>query len=350
MKMNTAFEQQALPLRERYQQLKEQHPKMRIRNLAAQMRVSEMELVAAGCGDIRSTLLKEPAQDIFKELGSLGRVMALTRNEWCVHERHGKYEEIRAGKTMGIVLGPDIDLRMFFGSWKHTYAVNDGGRFSIQFFDTAGHAIHKVYITDESDQNAYRGLVEQYTDPDPLWPVLSPTPAKEDFSASEATPALRTDWLAMKDTHDFFGLLKKHKLSRLSALSGAGVDLAQEVPNDLAEQMLKDVAERDIPFMCFVGNDGMIQIHSGPVKKLMRMGPWFNVLEPHFNLHLDTTAIVSTWIVNKPSEDGWVTSLECFAENGDMIAQFFGARKPGIPELASWRELLVGYCPQPLAA
>ena len=54
----------------------------------------------------------------------------------------------------------------------------------------------------------------------------------------------------------------------------AGPDLAQQVDNGLAERMLEDVAERDISFMCFVGNKGMIQIHSGPVKKLMRTGPW----------------------------------------------------------------------------
>jgi len=348
--MTASFDQQAAPLRKRYAELKAEQPKARIRNLAAQMSVSEMELVAAGCGEIRSTRLREPAQGIFKELGSLGRVMALTRNDWCVHERHGRYEEIRAGKTMGIVLGPDIDLRMFFGGWKTIWAVNDGGRSSLQFFDKAGDAIHKVYMTDESDKPAYDALVEKYADPAPQWPGVEPRVAKPGTTAPQAPPELRSDWLAMEDTHEFYGLLQKHNLSRLTALRGVGADLAQEVGNDLAERMLTDVAERDIPFMCFVGNHGMIQIHSGPVKKLMRTGPWFNVLEPHFNLHLDTTAIVSTWIVNKPSKDGWVTSLECFAENGDMIVQFFGARKPGVPELSSWRELLAGYCPLPLAA
>lgn len=348
--MTLAIEEISKSLRERYARLKDENPKARIRNLAQKMSVSEVELVAANCGDIRSTPLRGPAQDIFKELGSLGRVMALTRNEWCVHERHGRYEEIRAGKTMGIVLGPDIDLRMFFGDWKTTWAVNDGGRLSIQFFDGAGTAIHKVYVTDESDTAAYHALVEKYAEGAETWPAVQEAAAPEDSTVTQATPALRSDWLSMKDTHEFHSLLQKHKVARLTALRAVGADLAQEVSNDLAERMLRDVAERDIPFMCFVGNRGMIQIHSGPVKKLMRMGPWFNVLEPHFNLHLDTTAIVSTWVVNKPSKDGWVTSLECFAENGDMIVQFFGARKPGVPELASWRELLVGYCPLPLAA
>src|SRR3546814_2185961 len=92
-----------------------------------------MELVAAGCGGIESTLLTEPAQDIFKELGTLGTVKALTRNEWCVHERNGRYEDIRAGKSMGIVVGPDIDLRMF-RSEEHTSELQSLMRISYAVF------------------------------------------------------------------------------------------------------------------------------------------------------------------------------------------------------------------------
>lgn len=348
--MTTTYEAAAQALRDRYSQLKTENPKARIRALAQQMAVSEVELVAANCGGIQSILLREPAQDIFKELGGLGRVMALTRNEWAVHERHGKYEDIRAGKTMGIVVGPDIDLRMFFSSWKSTWAVNDGGRLSLQFFDASGEAIHKVYVTDDTDADAYQALVKKFADPNPMWPELIPAEARQGDTPVQDPAQLRTDWLDMKDTHQFYSLLQRHKVNRLAALRAVGADLAQELPNDAAERMLEDVAARDISFMCFVGNRGMIQIHSGPVKKLMRMGPWFNVLEPHFNLHLDTTAIVSTWVVNKPTADGWVTSMECYDLHGELIVQFFGARKPGVPELAAWRELLVEYCPVSLAA
>lgn len=348
--MTTEFEQHSLFLRARHAALLAAMPKARIRHLADKMNVSEVELVAAGCGKIQSMLLKEPAQNILRELGSLGRVMALTRNDWCVHERHGRYEQVRVGKSMGIVLGPDIDLRLFFGDWQTAWAVNDGGRLSLQFFDKSGGAIHKVYCTDETDIAAYHALVQKYQDPAPVWPLVAARTETPDQTLSEAPAALRDKWLAMKDTHAFFSLLQRHNVSRLTAIRGVGPDLAQEVPNDTAEKMLHAVAGQQIPMMCFVGNRGLIQIHSGPVQKLLRMGPWFNVLEPHFNLHLDTTAIVESWVVNKPSDDGWVTSLECYAENGEMIVQFFGARKPGIPELADWRRLLVDYCPLPLAA
>ena len=105
-----------------------------------------------------------------------------------------------------------------------------------------------------------------------------------------------------------------------------------------------------LSIMCFVGNRGMIQIHTGPVEQLRRTGPWYNVLDPKFNLHLDTTAIASAWVVNKPTSDGWVTSLELYSSSGDLIAQFFGERKPGKPELPGWRELMLGLCRVPLAA
>jgi len=342
--------ERAVQLRAQYEAAAARDPRLRIRNIAAELGVSELELVAAGAGGASTVALRTPPQDTFRELGSLGRVMALTRNEWCVHERHGRYEDIRAGKSMGIVLGPDIDLRMFFRDWAHAWAVEAGGRRSLQFFDRAGTAVHKVYQTPETDAAAWSALVRDHADAQPAWPVPEPLTPREGDLAAAAPPELRTDWLAMQDTHEFFELLKRHGVGRLTALRDVGADLAQQVPVETAERMLNDVAAGDVSFMCFVGNHGMIQIHSGPIKTLRRTGPWFNVLEPHFNLHLNTEAIDRAWVVNKPTVDGWVTSLECFSAEGEMIVQFFGARKPGQPELPQWRALLESYCPIPLAA
>lgn len=341
---------QGAVLRARYEALAAEEPGLRRRNMAERLGVSELEVVAAHCGDVDAILLKSPPQVIFRELGRLGRVMALTRNDHCVHERHGQYEDIKAGEQMGIVLGPDIDLRVFFSDWASTLAVNEAGRRSLQFFDSAGTALHKVFLTDASDVRAYEALVAQFAEPAPQFPEVRPLGPKARPANGPLSHTFRDDWLAMKDTHEFHCLLKRHDVARLHALEGVGPDLAQKVSNDQAERMLTDVAERDIPFMCFVGNHGIIQIHSGPVKALRRTGPWFNVLEPHFNLHLDTTGIVSTWVVNKPSEDGWITSLECFDDRDELIVQFFGVRKPGVPELASWRSLMMSYCTVPLAS
>jgi len=145
-------------------------------------------------------------------------------------------------------------------------------------------------------------------------------------------------------------MLRQFKVSRLGALRTAGQDLAQQVNDVAVETVLHRAAETGLPIMCFVANRGIVQIHTGPVKKLVRTGPWFNVLDPSFNLHLNTEAVVSSWVVNKPTVDGWVTSLELYGASGELIVQFFGERKPGKPELGEWRALLQSLCPVALAA
>ncbi|CAM3735958.1 putative hemin transport protein [Kerstersia gyiorum] len=348
---NTDFSSRAQALRARYDELKQARPQLRARDMAAELGVTEVELVAAGAGGVESTMLSyERPQDVFRELGSLGRVMALTRNDWCVHERKGSYLDVKAEGPVGLVLGPDIDLRVFFKDWASAWDVKQGELRSLQFFDRAGVAVHKVYLQPQSDVQAYEALVAKFRAAEPVWPAISTIEKPVEPETVSDPAALRTDWLAMKDTHEFFPLLKRFKVSRLGALRAAGKDLAQEVPADTLQRVLEGSAAAGTEIMCFVGNHGMIQIHSGPVKNLKAMGDWYNVLDPDFNLHLKTSAIASAWIVNKPTSDGWVTSLELYADNGEIIAQFFGARKPGKPELAAWRDLLVSLAPEPLAA
>src|SRR3546814_13767839 len=105
---------------------------------------------------------------------------------------------------MGIVVGPDIDLRIFFTDWKYTFAVNDNGRQSIQFFDRAGLAIHKVFCIEESDLAGYRALVEKFTDHDPRWPQTEPVEPAVWQDTVDQPAELREHWLGMKDTHQFF--------------------------------------------------------------------------------------------------------------------------------------------------
>ncbi len=336
-------------LQARNAQLQQDEPKLRIRDRALRRGGTEAELVAADCG-LASTALAGSAQEIVSALGVLGPVMALSRNDFAVHERHGSYTGIEAKGPVGIVLGPDIDLRLFFGSWKYFYAVTENGRQSLQFFDKSGLAVHKIYRTEQTDGPAWDALVARFAAAQKPEVVIEPVVAAVEADAPEDAAALRTHWLGLKDTHDFFTMLRQFKVSRLGALRAVGDDLAQAVEADGVERMLTRAAETELPIMCFVANRGIVQIHTGPVKKLLRTGPWFNVLDEKFNLHLNTEAVASSWVVSKPTSDGWVTSLELYAESGEMIVQFFGARKPGPPEIGAWRELLLSLSAQPLAA
>ena len=335
-------------LRTRHDALVADGPRLRIRERASRLGVGEAELVAAQCG-VASTPLAGTPQALLRELGTLGRVMALSRNDWCVHERHGRYEDIQADGPVGLVLGPDIDLRLFFSCWRHAFEVEEAGRRSLQFFDRAGVAVHKVYRTGATDADAWAALVARHAGPRVEVVPEAIAPADEAERADDPQ-AVRAHWLALDDTHAFVPLLRKFRLSRLGALRAAGPDLAQPVAVAEVERMLHAAAVQALPVMCFVGNRGIVQIHTGPVRRLARTGPWFNVLDPTFNLHLETEALSSAWVVNKPTRDGWVTSLECYVPGGDLVVQFFGARKPGQPELEAWRTLMASLCAEPLAA
>lgn len=332
-------------LADQWAALRRAEPGLRIRDAAARLGASEAELVATRVGD-GATRLRGPWPDLIAGVGALGPVMALTRNDDAVHERHGTYGALSGGGHVGLILGEDIDLRIFFDRWAHGFAVIEdtaaGPRRSLQFFAADGAAIHKIYATDATDGAAFAALVadRRHDDQSPGVAVAPPGPppaARPDHAIDAA--ALRADWAALRDTHDFFPLLRRHGAGREQAFRLAGPAFAEPVPRDAARRMLEGAAAGCVPIMVFVGNAGIIQIHTGPVSNLVATDPWLNVLDPAFNLHLREAAITGAWVVRKPSVDGTITSLELFGHDGALAVSFFGKRKPGAPELAAWRDL-----------
>lgn len=329
-------------IREQYESVKNENPKLRIRDIAKNMQVGEAQLVAMRIGD-GVTRLEGDFKEMLKEISSMGKVMALTRNDDAVHERKGIYNNVSFEGPVGLVVNPDIDLRLFMMHWAFGFAVTEGDRHSLQFFDKSGEAVHKIYLTEDSNKEAYDAFVKKYTAAEQTSEMATSAydapPAELPDSAIDVA-AFQQGWLNLKDTHEFYGLTRQHKLTRTQALRLAPEGHAMQVDNKAGIKMLETASERQVPIMVFVGNRGCIQIHTGTVTKLMETGPWFNVLDPDFNLHLKQEKVASTYIVKKPSADGMITSLELFDDKGEMIIQYFGKRKPGIPELEEWRAII----------
>ena len=346
-------EEESAHLRKHYEALKKENPKLRARDLASRLGVSEGELVASFVGE-NSVRLVDDIEGILKSLLSLGRVMALTRNESCVHERKGVYDNSEFLKHCPMVIGmfvnPDIDLRLFLSYWKYHFAVTNqtakGERKSLQFFDQEGTAIHKIYLTEDSDEKAYENLVSQFkSDSQETFIEVSPVEKKKEKPDSEIDwKGFRKAWEGLKDTHDFDMILRKFSLRREQALKNIGEDYAFQVSfnedSSVVSETLHLAKEKKCEIMVFVGNRGCLQIHTGPVENLVRYENWYNVMDSSFSLHLNENQVARSWIVKKPTKDGMVTSLELYDEKGELIVTFFGKRKPGIPELETWREIL----------
>jgi putative hemin transport protein len=321
-----------------------ENPKMRERDLAAQLGISEAELVAARCGE--GVVRIKPRLDVLLDgLGPVGEVMALTRNESAVHEKIGVYANINVGKQHAIVLNKDIDLRIFPDLWKHGFAVEKGEgediRRSLQFFDAAGEAVHKIHLRPASNLDAYAKLVESLRSKDQSRTVElgEVEPEQHDDSAPVDLDELRRRWQAMKDVHQFFGMLRKFKLGRRRALELIGEDFAWPLDREAVAALINLAANDGLPIMAFVGNRGCVQIHTGPVANIKPMGPWLNVMDETFHLHLRLDHIAEAWVVRKPTRDGHVTSVEAFDANRNLIIQFFGERNEGEEERQDWRFL-----------
>lgn len=327
------------------------NPKMRERDLAAQLGISELELLAAHCGD-GVTRIEGKVFDLLSALEPVGEVMALTRNESAVHEKIGVYDKIVGGDQNVLALGEQIDLRIFPGVWKHAFAVEkrdgDEVRHSLQFFDADGDAVHKVHLRPASNVEAYLALVARFVSSDQTPGVdvqtdKGATRRGADTPAGASGPSvqeLRETWSKMTDVHQFYGLLQKLKLSRRQAVHMVGSDYAWPLECEAVAAMMHGAAEAAMPIMCFVDNRGCIQIHSGPIQKIAPMGPWLNVMDETFHLHLRTDHIREVWAVRKPTKDGHVTSVEAYDGAGHMIIQFFGKRHEGYAERPDWRTLV----------
>lgn len=330
-------------LKEKWEALKAETPHLRIRNAADQLGVSEAELLATNLGE-GVTILKPEFQNILTDVEQLGKVMALTRNEECVHERKGTYlNGDFSSPHAQLFVGEEIDLRIFQNHWKFAFGVIEGDRKSLQFFAKNGSALHKIYLTEDSNEALFDTIIEKFKAEDQNQILEFENIAQKPEEKADVeidVEGFQKAWLELKDTHDFFMMTRKFGVSRTQALRLAPEGFAKKIDSSKVINILEDASEKKLPIMIFVGNIGIIQIHTGEVKKTMWHQQWFNVMDPDFNLHLDVTKIAETWIVKKPTEDGEVTAIEVFNKEGDFIVQFFGKRKPGIPELQEWKDLV----------
>ena len=332
--------------------LREQDKDLRDREFVKSIGISEAELVEAFIPTGKAQRLKIDVPLLLKNAHKLGEVMALTRNEYAVSEKKGHFQNVFPGSDVSMTLG-QIDLRIFQNNWKFAFVctmpVRDRIVDSLQFFDAYGEAVFKLYPEPTTDLDEWNKLVA----------LLKVDATKEKLRVLRATPynnspihnadieEFRNRWRQMTDVHQLHDILKELKIGRHDAVKLVGSEFANEVRGDSVEILMQSAAEREVPIMCFVGNKGCIQIFTGKIEKLKKIDGWFNILDEKFHLHLLTSGISRIWNVRKPTSDGYVSSLEVFDQNGEMIIQFFGKRSAGEQEREDWRSLLSELPPAP---
>ncbi|MGP5543063.1 ChuX/HutX family heme-like substrate-binding protein, partial [Psychrobacter celer] len=234
-------------------------------------------------------------------------------------------------------------------------AVTDTSRadktsYSIQFYNGEGAAIDKVYLRELSDENiaSWQALIaaqQQTVNTETLTLEIQAPLSDWRYKALDegARTQLQQGWQAMTDVHQFHSLLRSLDIDRASSYRQAPEQMTQQLEVSAVEAVFTQARDAKCPIMIFVGNSGLVQIQTGTVQTLKRMGDWFNILDKDhndFTLHLKDKALAQVWCVRRPTKDGIVTCIEGFDNKGSSVFSVFGQRLEGTPELAEWQQIV----------
>ena len=331
----------------RWLELKKEHPGKYARDIAGLLHISEAELTFARVGH-DAWRLRGEVREILSALEAVGETKCICRNEYAVHEVIGAFTNQHLNGHAGLILNPRaLDLRLFLNQWASAFHISEntahGERQSIQFFDSQGDALLKVYTTQHTDIAAWGSLLTRFIFAENP-PLMLQTLETAVSGVNADATAVDAEWRAMTDVHQFFGLLKRHNLTRQQAFRLVGDDLACKVANSAVAQLLETARQDGNEIMVFVGNRGCVQIFTGALEKLAPMRGWINIFNSDFTLHLREDSVDEIWVTRKPTSDGHVTSVELFAKDGTQIAQLYGQRSEGHPEQQQWRAQVARLC------
>lgn len=337
-----------------YQDKKANTPMLFPTEGAKALGVSEFELLLSLP---YSRYMGQDFQEVLESLAQFSKLESITRNDYAVSEKTGKYENLKVHGRMGILLNVGgLDLRYFMSKWKHMLAVDDTSKpnrpiHSIQFFDEQGNAVNKIYLKSLDELSDWQALITQtinkFADKAESATIeLAELEQHQDWQFKQLSDddkqTLQDKWLAMTDVHQFFAILKDLELDRASSYLQAPEGMAKQLTVNAIEPMLNLVKDKQLSLMTFVGNTGLVQIQTGTLNTIKRMGYWINILDKDhndFTLHLKDGAVAQLWCVKRPTKDGLVTCVEAFDDKGRTIVTFFGQRQEGEPENANWVEI-----------
>ena len=316
---------------------------LRHHDVAAELGLPEAALAAAGLGRGTRRLDARPGR-LIPAVGRLGTVMAVTRNRACVIETIGTYRNFQDGAEAAAVRDAQIDLRLDPRHWVHAFAVDLEGHRSVQIFDAAGDAVHKIHLRESSNRGAWQDLCRNLALPDPRAPVefaprATPEGARMDAAQTEA---LREGWAGLTGPDPLDPLARRLGMNRLGACRLAGPPFARRLPVGARKALLRAIRVQGLQVRLQVGNPGCHQIHAGPIRSLRPMGPLLNVVDARFSLHLRTDHVAELWRLDFRTPRGPAVSVEAFDPRGVPVYRCWGMAEDEGGDPAAWLRLVKG--------
>lgn len=304
-----------------------ENARVRFRELAETLGVSEAELTATKCGETAQRLRPDALADVMLGLNAFETQMGLSRNRAAVSELDGNLPQLsRAGN---ILCGENNFCYLSYdvSAWKSGFAIVEPVRGkvrpSLHFFDETGEAVHKRYLPENFSTDFFKDFIAPFVSENqsiyesvapPIEKFAPPYPALD-------SGLLAGEWETLAKTGDFCTFWEKTTLSRYDmARLLSETEYATLVSIIEFREICARLKAEGVIIQIEVQNSGAFQRYKGPLTRVADVESWFNFLEPLFNLHLSLPEVSYIYQIRRPTPTEDLYTIEIYDVLGELLA------------------------------
>ena len=293
-------------LKSKWKKFQQDNPKVRIRDAAYQMKVSEAELLSTEINETVSFLLIEDMNEFIKDILKVDKIMLLVRSDYVVHEKTIKTKNVRLVDNQIIdlddngcnILDFNIDEFEYVFFQKKMHSSRELKSF--QFFDKAGMAILKIYLKGK-DLGFFDEIDLKY---------------KKIYNYE-----MQSDL----DINNSKLLESKIKINLPYDTSNSTTSCSDISVNSL-RLILENASDMKIPVQIHAFGLGTIQYHRDTVRNIVDYGPWVNVIDQKFNLHVLQDGLTRASLVQYQFKDCQQYLINFFDKNNAHVLGVTGVK------------------------
>ena len=275
--------------------------KVRIKDAAEILSTNEAALLSTEIGEKIYFLKISNFEDFFIQLSNIDKVMFLIRSQYVVHETTIIPSQIKYLNNKLILNNkPDYSLIDYdIKSFKYAFyeQKKHSGRTlkSFQFFNQFGTAVLKIYLRGKKDLEFNQIAETFYTDyAYELQEEISSKPLIRQFS-------------------EFY-------------YSEYGIDNnfinKTDYEKNFLRKLLELLTDNKIPIRIHAFGENIFQQYSGKIKKLIDFGPWINIMDKNFNLHVLEEKITRTTVSHLISNENKLLTISFLDDNNYKVLEF----------------------------
>ena len=286
-------------LKSKWENLLKSDKKIRIRDAAKKLGVSELELLVTKINDEVQYLLINDFHKFFISLfENIKSLMFLIRNDVSVHEKTVNSSDLKISKDGFINCSESRSpfLNIDFNNFIHCFyesKIHAGRRLcSLQIFDYFGDSVIKIYNRDDgiNFERICKKNISLYEN------------QVENISKSK-----------IHKNFEYINSVNRYFMNPKLTIR------EEKISNDFLRKVFDLVSKNNFPIQIHLVGNNCIQYHRDIIKNIKIFGPWFNVMDKNFNLHLMDENIETTKLIEFSKDDKKYFSLEFFDDRSNHL-------------------------------